>query len=205
MDIKEKLSQYIKENKEETNILSSVFKRKSKLLIKEELSDDEEYALEEKTQFYGNGLYKAHSFYNYEEEVIDNYINENKNEETFQSKLFSYIDKKELKDSDVYNKVHIDRRLFSKIRGNKDYHPSKETIILLGIALELNESEIVDFLESASYSLPKNSTYDLIIRFCFKEKIYNLNTINDLLYDYKCKPLIWKKHIELLIINKKMI
>ena len=61
------------------------------MLIKEELSDDEEYALEEKTQFYGNGLYKAHSFYDYEEEVIDNYINENKNEETFQSKLFSYI------------------------------------------------------------------------------------------------------------------
>ena len=190
MDIKEKLSQYIKENKEETNILSSIFKRKSKLLIKEELSDDEEYALEEKTQFYGNELYKAHSFYDYEEEGIDNYINENKSEETFQSKLFSYIDKKELKDSDVYNKVNIDRRLFSKIRGNKDYHPSKETIILLGIALELNENEIVDFLESASYSLPKNSTYDLIIRFCFKEKIYNLNTINDLLYDYKFKPLI---------------
>ena len=95
--------------------------------------------------------------------------------------------------------------MFSKIRGNKDYHPSKETIILLGIALELNESEIVDFLESASYSLPKNSTYDLIIRFCFKEKIYNLNTINDLLYDYKCKQKKRKKYIELLIINKKMI
>ena len=189
MDIKEKLKQYIKENKEENNILSKFFKRKSKLLINQDLLDEEKYTLEEKKQFYGNELYKTHSFYDYEEDGINNYINENKNEETFQTKLFSYIDKKELKDSDVYNKVHIDRRLFSKIRGNKDYHPSKETIILLGIALELNENELVDFLESASYSLPKNSTYDLIIRFCFKEKIYNLNTINDLLYDYKCKPL----------------
>ena len=190
MEIKEKLKQYIKENKEEKNILFNIFKRKSKSLINKDLLDEEEYAIEEKTQFDGNRLCKTHSFYDYEEEGIENYINENKNEETFQTKLFSYIDQKELKDSDVYNKVNIDRRLFSKIRGNKDYHPSKETIILLGIALELSENEIVDFLESASYSLPKNSTYDLIIRFCFKEKIYNLNTINDLLYDYKCKPLI---------------
>ena len=189
MDIKEKLKQYIKDNKEEKNILSKIFKRKSKSLSDEYLLDEDEYPLEEKKHFYGNELYKTNSFYDYEEAGIENYINENKNEETFQTKLFSYIDRKELKDSDVYNKVHIDRRLFSKIRGNKDYHPSKETIILLGIALELNESEIVDFLESASYSLPKNSTYDLIIRFCFKEKIYNLNIINDLLYDYKCKPL----------------
>ena len=120
---------------------------------------------------------------------INNYINDNKEEDTFQTKLFNYIDSKDLKDSDVYNKVNIDRRLFSKIRSNKDYHPSKETIILLGTALELTEEEIVDLLSSASYSLPMNTTYDLIIRFCFKEKIYNLNQINEFLYDHNCKLL----------------
>ena len=120
---------------------------------------------------------------------INNYINDNKEEDTFQTKLFNYIDSKNLKDSDVYNKVNIDRRLFSKIRSNKDYHPSKETIILLGIALELTEEEIEDLLTSASYSLPMNTTYDLIIRFCFKEKIYNLNQINEFLYDHNCKLL----------------
>ena len=120
---------------------------------------------------------------------VNNYINENKDENTFQTKLFSYIDNKELKDSDVYNKVNIDRRLFSKIRSNKDYHPSKETVILLGIALELTENEIEDSLESASYSLPMNTTFDLIIRFCFKERIYNLNQVNEFLYDHNCKTL----------------
>ena len=120
---------------------------------------------------------------------INNFINENKEEDTFQTKLFKYIDDKNLKDSDVYNKVNIDRRLFSKIRSNKDYHPSKETIILFGLALELNEDEIVDLLSSASYSLPMNTTYDLIIRFCFKEHIYNINTVNEFLYEYKCKLL----------------
>ena len=125
----------------------------------------------------------------YECTSINNYINENKDENTFQTKLFKYIDDKGLKDSDVYNKVNIDRRLFSKIRSNKDYHPSKETVILLGIALELNENEIEDLLDSASYSLPMNTTYDLIIRFCFKEKIYDINKINEFLYDYYCKIL----------------
>ena len=120
---------------------------------------------------------------------INNYINNNIDESTFQTELFKYIDSKNLKDSDVYNKVNIDRRLFSKIRSNKDYHPSKETVILLGIALELNESEIENLLEKASYSLPMNTTYDLIIRFCFKEKIYDINQINEFLYDHNCKTL----------------
>ena len=118
---------------------------------------------------------------------IKNYIDENNQYSDFQTMLFNLIDNKNLKDSDVYNKVHIDRRLFSKIRSNKDYHPSKETIILLGIALELSENELDELLESASYSLPKNNEYDLIIRFCFINKIFKIKDINDLLYEYDCK------------------
>lgn len=120
---------------------------------------------------------------------INNYIINNKEEDSFQTKLFKLIDDRDLKDSDVYNKAYIDRRLFSKIRNDKNYHPSKETIILLGLSLELNESEIEKLLESASYSLPMNTTFDLIIRFCFKEKIYDLNQINEFLYDHNCKIL----------------
>lgn len=120
---------------------------------------------------------------------INTFINDNKDEDTFQTKLFKLIDSRNMKDSDVYNKVDIDRRLFSKIRSNKDYHPSKETIILFGLALELEEKEIEDLLESASYSLPMNNTFDLIIRFCFKEHIYNVQQVNGFLYDYNCKLL----------------
>ncbi len=123
------------------------------------------------------------------DESIENFINQNKDENKFQKLLFKYIDEKNLKDSDVYNKVNIDRRLFSKIRSDENYHPSKETIILFAIALELNEDELVSLLESASYSLPKNNVYDLIIRFCFINEIYNLTDINDLLYEHKCKLL----------------
>jgi len=119
--------------------------------------------------------------------ALDDFIKENENNERFQKLLFKLIDERNLKDSDVYNKVHLDRRLFSKIRNDTNYHPSKETIILLGLALELSEDEIVELLDSASYSLPKNNVYDLIIRFCFVEKIYDLVDVNDLLDTYKCK------------------
>ena len=118
---------------------------------------------------------------------VDNFINNNKDDNNFQKLLFKYIDDRNLKDSDVYNKVHIDRRLFSKIRSDSNYHPSRETILLLGFSLELNEDEIDKLLNSASYSLTKNNYYDLIIRFCFINHIYNLKDINDLLDSYKCK------------------
>ena len=63
-----------------------------------------------------------------------------------ESSLDQFIDNKNLKDSDVYNKVNIDRRTFSKIRNNPEYHPSKNTVILLGLSLELTESEMTQEL-----------------------------------------------------------
>lgn len=122
-----------------------------------------------------------------DDENVSDYIKNNIEESKFQKVLFNYIDKRHLKDSDVYNKVHLDRRLFSKIRSDPSYHPSKETILLLGLSLELNEEEIEELLLSASYSLPKNNEYDLIMRFCFIEGIYNLKDVNELLDLYNCK------------------
>ncbi len=124
---------------------------------------------------------------NYQTSKIEDYINETNKENYFQELLFKYIDDRGLKDSDVYNRVHIDRRLFSKIRSDINYHPSKETVILLGLSLKLNEEEIDRLLNSASYSLPKNNIYDLIIRFCFIEGIYEISDINNLLEMYNCK------------------
>ena len=168
----EELEKYIKENmivepKESvfTNFLGS-FKR-SKYLNEEPLVE-EDYS-------------QAKSI------SINEFVNQKENYSDFQTLLFKFIDDRKLKDSDVYNKVHIDRRLFSKIRSDKDYHPSKETIILLGLSLELSEKEIEELLESASYTLPKNNYFDLIIRFCFINKIFKLTDVNDLLSEYDCK------------------
>lgn len=131
-------------------------------------------------------LFKEQLMYD-SNENIQNFINQYDEYNDFQTTLFKLIDERNLKDADVYNKVHIDRRLFSKIRSDKNYHPSKETIILLAIALELTEKELEELLDSASYSLPKNNEYDLIIRFCFIHKIFKIADINELLYQYHCK------------------
>lgn len=117
---------------------------------------------------------------------IKDYVEKEKEGETFTSLLFSYIDKKGLKDSEVYHKANIDRRLFSKIRSDNNYHPKKETIISLGLALELSIQDFEKLLESASYSLPKNNVFDLIIRFCVIENIYDLIEVNTLLSEYQC-------------------
>lgn len=163
--MKDKLKEYIKLNYEDINF-------KAKRFMASPLCD-ESVAIES----YAKNI------------KIDDYLKDNDKYNDFQTMLFKLIDERNLKDSDVYNKVNIDRRLFSKIRSDKNYHPSKETVILLGFSLELSELEIVELLDSASYSLPKNNYFDLIIRFCFINKIYNINNVNELLDNYDCKLL----------------
>ena len=137
--------------------------------------------------FYQKEKYKEEAILSDESVDLKSWIQENNQYNDFQTMLFELIDDRNLVDADVYNKVHIDRRLFSKIRNDKNYHPSKETILLLGFSLELSETEIEKLLESASYSLPKNNYYDLIIRFCFMKGIYKIKDVNDLLDEYNCK------------------
>lgn len=120
---------------------------------------------------------------------ISNYLDNELDKNNFQNTLFNFIDKIGKKDSDIYNKAFIDRRLFSKIRSNPNYHPSKNTVISLGIALELNINDFEKLLNSASYSLPKNNYFDLIIRFCIEEKIYDIIKINNYLDSYNCQTL----------------
>ena len=184
--MKEELKKYINLNLENENKTEH---KKSAFTFREKLSnifydecycddEDEDFEVCEESQVFRKSV-----------NSVEQYLKENDKYNDFQTMLFKMIDERNLKDSDVYNKVHIDRRLFSKIRSDKNYHPSKETIILLGLSLELSELEIVELLDSASYSLPKNNYFDLIIRFCFINKVYNINNVNELLYDYDCKLL----------------
>lgn len=120
------------------------------------------------------------------DEYIDGHL---PNYNVFQTLLFKMIDERGLKDSDVYNKVGMSRKTFSKIRSLEDYHPSRETVILLGLSLELSISEMEELLDSAAYSLPRNNAADLIIRFACQSKIYNVMEVNEMLEEYGCKLL----------------
>lgn len=108
---------------------------------------------------------------------------------TFQETLLKHIDRRELNDVDVYKKAFIDRRHFSKIRSNKDYAPSKDTVIKLIFALELGTRNAKDLLEKAGYALSRSSKRDLIFDFCIRKHIYDLMDINQLLLEYE-QPLL---------------
>lgn len=113
---------------------------------------------------------------------IIEYLNCNKSM-SFNELLFSYIDKCGHKDSEIYKRVDIDRKLFSKIRCNNNYIPKRNVVIKLCLALGLERNEFNKLLNSAGYSL-SNSKFDQIISYCLDNKIYDLIKINEYLYTF---------------------
>ena len=113
----------------------------------------------------------------------------NEVDETFSESLIRLIDQKGLKDPEVYKKANVDRKLFSKIKNNIDYKPSKSTAIAFAIALELNLDETKDFIGRAGYALTHSSKFDIIIEYFLNENNYNMYQINEVLFAFG-QPLI---------------
>ena len=109
--------------------------------------------------------------------------------ETFQQALFRMIDERGLKDSEVYKRANMDKKLFSKIRSNADYQPKKITAISLALALRLNLDETRDFIGRAGFALTHTSKFDIIIEYFIENKNYDLFEINQVLFAFG-EPLI---------------
>ena len=112
--------------------------------------------------------------------VAEEYLKNNR-DLFFVQQLLEIIDKSGKKDSDVYKKAGIDRRLFSKIRSNKEYTPAKKTMIALCLALELPRRDTDLLLSSAGYSLSRADDFDLAIAFCIEKNVYDFFEINEVL------------------------
>lgn len=104
--------------------------------------------------------------------------------ESFHEMLFLRIDMSGMTDVEVYKRAGIDRKLFSKIRSNPAYHPRKQTVLALAIALKLNIDDTVDFLARAEYALSPGNKGDLIVRFFIERGLYDIDTINYTLHEY---------------------
>ena len=102
---------------------------------------------------------------------------------SFVQKLQYHIREKGLVETQVYKAALMDRRLFSKIISNKDYKPSKDTVLALIFALKLSMEEATDLLERAGYTLSHSIQRDIIIEYFISERVYNLNNINAFLYN----------------------
>ena len=107
----------------------------------------------------------------------------------FSETLLQLIDRTGKKDSEIYKKANVDRKLFSKIRNNMDYRPSKITALAFAFALELDVEEAKDFIGRAGFALSHSSKFDVIVEYFLVNRNYNVFELNEVLFAFD-QPLI---------------
>lgn len=107
----------------------------------------------------------------------------------FSETLLALIDQRGLADAEVYHRANLSRQLFSKIRSNPTYRPTKPTAVALAMALELDVPATQDLLARAGLTLSRTSKFDVIVRFFLERGIYDIYQLNEALFSYD-QPLV---------------
>ncbi|WP_291288678.1 macro domain-containing protein [Enorma sp.] len=107
----------------------------------------------------------------------------------FSETLLALIDQRGLADAEVYHRANLSRQLFSKIRSNPAYRPTKPTAVALAMALELDVPATQDLLSRAGLTLSRTSKFDVIVRFFLERGIYDIYQLNEALFAYD-QPLV---------------
>jgi O-acetyl-ADP-ribose deacetylase len=102
--------------------------------------------------------------------------------ETFSQMLLRLIDLSGKTDAEVYQKAGQNRQLFSRIRTQRTYQPSKNTVLSFAIALELNMDQTLDLLKSAGFTLSDGIRMDVAIKFFIESGFYDLFQIKITLF-----------------------
>jgi hypothetical protein len=112
---------------------------------------------------------------------------------SFSEMLFKFINDKDIDQVKLYQHVMVSRSVFSKIRSSDTYQPDKDTVFKFAIGLRLNLEEGITFLASAGFNFKLSSNRDLIIRHCLELAKFDLIMVDQLLVDFKEKPLFSEK------------
>ena len=115
---------------------------------------------------------------------LEKFFHERYEPSGFADALNRYMHEKDMTTGILYTRCFIDRKLVSKIVSNPNYHPSKETVFALCIGLRLNYRESEHFLGLAGYTFNPNSKYDLLIEFSIKNRVYDIDQVNEILYAF---------------------
>ncbi|MBQ3566765.1 MAG: hypothetical protein IJA12_06250 [Oscillospiraceae bacterium] len=108
---------------------------------------------------------------------------------SFSETLSDMIEKKKMKNTEVYKRANVDAKLFSKIINDKSYHPGKSTVLAFAVAMKLDLSETEQFLMEAGYAFSPNILSDIIVKYYIETKHYDIDDINAALFEYNQKLL----------------
>ena len=180
------LKRYIDENlieepkiayeSEDHSVGSAPFPAKSAQIKERKVSFPEPETCADKAQIFGNlSSSGASDALRHEVETLD---------ESFSQMLLRKIDERGMSDSECYKKAGVDRRLFSKIRSQPLYRPTKSTAIAFALALELSLEETRELLMKAGFALSRSSKFDVIIEFFIRNGRYDIFEVNEALYEF---------------------
>ena len=94
--------------------------------------------------------------------------------DTFSQYLLYLIREKNMENAEVYKRAIVDKKIFSKIKNNVDYHPQKLTALCLCVGAKLNLDESKDLLARAGYALSPCDKTDIIFSYFIENEIYDM-------------------------------
>ena len=120
---------------------------------------------------------------------IDDWLMKHR-EASFQSALLEMINKRGMSYTEFYKAAWMDRKLFSAIKNNPQYQPKKETAIACCLALKLRYSQAAKLLRLAGYALSPANQRDLVIEYCIRNQIWDIDVVNNILYLKSLPPIM---------------
>jgi predicted transcriptional regulator len=110
--------------------------------------------------------------------------------ESFSRTLHLWLEKKAMKDSELYKKIYMSKQTFNKIINGKTEKPNQKTVLLLAFGLELNVDETLDFMEVVGYTFSRSSQFDLIIKYFIQDKNFDLHALETSLFELTGQTLV---------------